>query len=443
MADWVSVGSATELTDALASGASQITIAGTIFGLPSLTLPPGVSLRGGALAFGAKGLCLTRDNKVSEIRTTTAEHEVALYNDTSIAELGTLSLANVSTVGQVYLVADGSVRSGHIVADAVTVEAADVRGRFDRPHGFGVDALQGGFTVWNRQADPAVTISARLTNIAAGSTGRPVRGSGVFVGGHGDRAGHGDGGVLRVELLSTGAIVTDGGIQPATPDLISGGVFVISGAEVDEVVNLAAVTTLGQNDMVLDNWGRVASWTANAPVTSRGPSGIGFVNFGDLGSLLVNAPIQTFGAGARGFNVYDGSLGSASFESIATHGDGSVGIQVSRTLPQLEVRGALSTVGGEGESLVKGVMVPLAAVALSVKPGGMIGAAHFSGDVSTGGDNVTTIEVEGAVQQLIVDGTVRATGSGAIGVRLTDEQLDPSTLRIEVPRGTAVVHGRT
>jgi hypothetical protein len=71
--------------------------------------------------------------------------------------------------------------------------------------------------------------------------------------------------------------------------------------------------------MVLDNWGKVGSWTAKAPITSRGPSGIGFVNFGDLGTLMVDAQIETFGLGARGFNVYDGSLDSATFESIATY----------------------------------------------------------------------------------------------------------------------------
>jgi hypothetical protein len=42
---------------------------------------------------------------------------------------------------------------------------------------------------------------------------------------------------------------------------------------------------------------------------------------------------------ARGFNVYDGSLRHSSFESITTHGDGSVGVQVSKALPVLETSG--------------------------------------------------------------------------------------------------------
>ena len=81
------------------------------------------------------------------------------------------------------------------------------------------------------------------------------------------------------------------------------------------MINDGPVTTMGPNDMVLDNWGEVGAWTARAPVTSHGPSGTGFVNFGTLDRLDVQAPVTTYGTGARGFNVYDGRLHSARFES--------------------------------------------------------------------------------------------------------------------------------
>ncbi|CAL9656775.1 hypothetical protein [Streptomyces sp. enrichment culture] len=90
--------------------------------------------------------------------------------------------------------------------------------------------------------------------------------------------------------------------------------------------------------MVLDNWGQVQTWTATAPVTSHGPSGIGFVNFGVLGSLDVQAPITTL-------------------------------------------------------SLVRGMQVELAAVALSVKQGGRIGTAMVDGRIATSGDHLTTVEI--------------------------------------------------
>ncbi len=71
----------------------------------------------------------------------TAVDEVAVLNDTSLGDLGTLTLRNV-TVGQVPLLADHAVRAGHVVVDGLQVEQADVRGRAVRPNGFGVEALQ-------------------------------------------------------------------------------------------------------------------------------------------------------------------------------------------------------------------------------------------------------------------------------------------------------------
>jgi hypothetical protein len=206
---------------------------------------------------------------------------------------------------------------------------------------------------------------------------------------------------VRVSTLRTGEITTAGGILPGTPDIISGEAFVLSGALVDQVINKGPVTTTGQNDMVLDDWGEVTTWTAKAPVISNGPSGIGFVNFGAIDRLDVQAPIQTFGTGAREFNLYESTLRHASFHSIAIHGDDSVGVQVSKALPTLGIAGNLATDGGEGKSLVKGVQVSLKAIALSVKAGGYIGS------VDIGGDDVITVETKGSLT-----GSSSAAGSG-------------------------------
>ena len=153
--------------------------------------------------------------------------------------------------------------------------------------------MQGGLTVWNRQADawwrsPPRSQTWPWGQEDAGALQRR------FVGGHVTDDGKAFGGTLRVTKLTTGEIHTDGGIADGTPDLISGGVFVISGAIVESVTNDGSVTTLGQNDMVLDNWGEVQTWTAHKPITSYGASAIGFVNFSDIGTLEVRAPIQTF-----------------------------------------------------------------------------------------------------------------------------------------------------
>jgi hypothetical protein len=409
--------------------------------MPMISLRPGVSLRGGTLRFGAKGIRLSSDNALEDVTVIVPDWEVAILNDTSVSDLGRLSLRNVRTRGQVLLLADGAVCSGHVDVDGLDVASADVRGRPDRQHGFGVDAMQGAFTLWNRQPDAAVRVTASLAGISAGSADSPVRGSGVYVAGHGDWAGQADGGVLEVGLLRTGAIVTDGGIEAGTQDLISAGVYVLSGAEVETVINDGPVTTRGTNDMVLDNWGRVGSWTTRAAVTSYGPSGIGFVNFGALGRLDVQAPVTTYGVGSRGFNVYDGNLASARFHSITTHGDGAVGIQISRDLPVLDITDSVVTFGGGGMSLVRGQQTQLSSVAVSIMSEGCVGRLTVGGSLSTHGDQVVTLDVAGTLGGLKVQRGIAATGVGSDAVRLVGHAQGLDEVTVTAAHGQAIVTG--
>jgi hypothetical protein len=176
----VKVTSSAELLDALAT-ADDIEVDGSLTGMPMITLRPGVTLRGGTLRFGAKGVRLTSDNLLQDVTVLVPDWEEAISNDTATGDLGRLTLRNVRTRGQVLLLADGAVRCGHVEVDGLVVASADLRGRPERPHGFGVDAMQGAFTLWNRQSDPAVRITANLKGISAGSAETPVRGSGVFL----------------------------------------------------------------------------------------------------------------------------------------------------------------------------------------------------------------------------------------------------------------------
>ena len=397
------VASAGELLDALAT-ADDIEVDGSLSGMPAITLRPGTRLRGGTLRFGAKGIRLTSDNELEDVTVIVPDSEVAIGGG---AGLGRTRLRNVRTRGQVLL----TPSRGHVEVDGLTVASADLRGREERPHGFGVEVLQGAFTVWNRS--DASGLTATLTGISAGEAGAPVRGSGVFVAGP-----------VEVDLLRTGPVSTDGGIEPGTPDLISGGVYIITGAHVQTVINDGPVTTHGANDMALGNWGAVGSWTARAPVTTHGPSGIGYVSFGTLDRLDVQAPVTTHGAGARGFNVYDGHLASARFQRIATYGDGAVGVQVSKDLPLLEIAEDITTTGGAGQSLVRGVQVRLRAIAVSVEAGGRIGRLAVGGSLRTEGDDVVTLEAAGTVGELtageivargVGSDAVRVSGSGSVG----------------------------
>jgi hypothetical protein len=285
--------------------------------------------------------------------------------------------------------------------------AADARPYEERPKGYGVEVIPGAFTLWNQHSDRAVTITAELTGLSAGRPGAPVRGSGIFIAGGGD-----DGGRLIADRLETGAVYNDGGITPGTPDRITGGVFVVSGAHVDNVRNYGPVTTYGANDMVLDNWGWVGRWIVEDKVTSHGPSGIGFVNFGTVDVLETKAPIETFGRGARGFNVYAGTVRRAQFERVVTHADGAVGIQISQPVGEISVLRGLETYGGIGDTLVKGVVVKLPATALSIKPGGSARKITIAGGLITHGEGISPLELDGSVDTLAITEGFAAAGGG-------------------------------
>jgi hypothetical protein len=393
----------------------HITVLADLKELPTFRLSPGQTLTAAdpkvALRFaaGQDGLQLSTDNRVEGLELGADLDRRALFNDTDVERLGRLVLRNLRVTGVVQLLARDQVRSGHVEAENVDIVAADARGYGERPKGYGVEVIPGAFTLWNQQGEQAVTITANLAGLMAGRGGAPVRGSGIFVGG-----GGGAGGRLVADRLETGAVHSDGGIPRGTPDRISGGVFVVSGAFVSSVRNHGPVTTYGPNDMVLDNWGAVGRWIADEKITSYGPSGIGFVNFGTVDFLQVNAPIETFGQGSRGFNVYTGTVNSAEFERIVTHGDGAVGVQISQPVGQITVRRGIETYGGTGDSLVKGVLVKLSAIALSIKPGGSARKIVITGGLITRGEGVNPLELHGSVDSLqITEGFVA--GGGGFG----------------------------
>jgi hypothetical protein len=391
----------------------RITVVGDLDGLPTFRLSPGQELTAAngkvALRFapGQDGIQLSTDNRIDGVESSTDLDRRALYNDTRVERLGRLVLRNLHVTGVVHLLARDQVRSGHVEVENVDIAAADARGYDERPKGYGVEVIPGAFTLWNQHSDPSVVITADLTGLRAGRAGAPVRGSGIFVSGGGDRGGR-----LVASRVETGAVHCDGGIAPGTPDRITGGVFVVSGAFVDKVRNHGPVTTYGPNDMVLDNWGAVGHWIAEEKITSFGPSGIGFVNFGTVDRLQVNAPIETFGQGARGFNVYTGTVNSAEFDRIATHADGAVGIQISKPVGRIAVRRGIETFGGTGESLVKGVVVALSAIALSIKPGGSARQIAIAGGLVTHGESIHPLELHGVVGSLQVADGFAAAGGG-------------------------------
>jgi hypothetical protein len=403
-----------ELVAATADASTKrIVVSGNLTDAPLIKLQPGQSLQGtdsnASITFcsGADGVQLSTDSSLGRLRLNVSPDRRAIFNDTRVLSLGRLELRDVTAVGRVQILARDRVRGGHVDVEGVDIVAADARSELERPRGYGVSVLHGAFTLWNQQADTDVAITADIAGISAGRDGAPVRGSGIFVSGCGD-----DGGRLVIRRLETGAVYSDGGIAPGTPDCISGGVFVVFGAFADRVRCRGPVTTYGANDMVLDNWGTVDRWIADQKITSYGQSGIGFVDFGTINCLEVNEPIETFGQGARGFNVYTGTVHRAEFERIVTHADGAVGIQISQPVGKIKVRRGIETFGGTGKSLVKGVVTELSAIAFSVKPGGSARAIDIAGGAVTHGAGVSPFEFQGAIEGLQVSGNVVADGGG-------------------------------
>jgi hypothetical protein len=396
-----------ELVEASGNSAvGTIEIATDLAEVPPLRLAAGVRLcsrsdNRGALRFspGVKGVCLSSDNVVTDLDLLASDDRCAIWNDESVPGLGTLTVRNVTTTGRVRILACGNIRSGHVIVEDLDIVSADSRAESDRPHEYGVDVLQGAFTLWNMRADADVVISADISGLSAGRLGAPVLGSGVFVSGAGEAGGR-----VHVQHLRTQAIYSDGRIEPGTPGLISGGVFVVYGALVDLVENLGPVTTYGPNDMALDNWGAVDRWISRDKITTFGPSGVGFVNFGTIDRLQIEAPIETFGQGARGFNVYTGTVRQGEFDRIVTHADGAVGVQISRPVGALEFRRGIETFGAVGDSLVKGVVMKLPATALSIKAGGSVESIRVLGGLHARGAGGHAIELDGFVTSLHIEG---------------------------------------
>jgi hypothetical protein len=404
------VSTTSELIEAVQDASvKRIVVLKELSNVPMLRLSAGQALTASPsketirFAGGQDGLELSSDNKIENLVLVASPEKRAVFNDTTVSDLGRLELRNITVDGIVQIIAMDRVRAGNIEAHDIEIRSADAREYSVRPKGYGVEVIPGAFTLWNQQADTSVTITADLTGISAGLPNAPVRGSGIFVCGGGDAGGR-----LLVRRLETGMVHSDAGIAEGTPDRISAGVFTGYGTLVNNVHTLGTVTTYGPNDMVLDNWGVVDHWISDKKVTSHGPSGIGFVNFGTITTLNLKEPIETFGQGARGFNVYSGTVANAEFDRIVTHGNGAVGIQISQPIGEISVLHGIETFGGSGESLVKGVLTKLSAVAFSVKPEGSVRALKIGGGLITHGPGVAPIEVQGVIESLLVKDKVAA-----------------------------------
>ena len=79
-------------------------------------------------------------------------------------------------------------------------------------------------------------------------------------------------------------------------------------------------------------------------------------------------------------------------------------------LGEISVRRGIETFGGSGESLVKGVMTNLPAIAFSVKAGGAVRALTVAGGLTTHGSAVAPLDVKGSIESLSLKGGATTSG---------------------------------
>lgn len=408
-----------DLTKAIEQGQTDIVITRTITSNRSLILPENTSLSGKAQEDGSlptiffqdsDGLGLTTNNNISDIIINVPERNQAIFSSSNKTDLGDFHFDNLQLTGQFSFITNSQNKVANLFLKKVYIAKADTRAYWEQPQKYGVNVLQGALTIYNRNPDPDSLITVTADKISIGQDNNPVIGSGVFIAGFGD-----NGGQVEIERLQTRDVFSTGKLPFGVADLITAAIFIVNGAHAKTVINDGETTTYGVNDMVLDAWGKVDDWTINGPVVSYGPSGVGFVNFGIVKNFTANGPIETFGLGARGYNQYDGTLEKGHFSSIATFGDGSVGVQISKKVGEIIIDGSIKTRGGIGNSLVKGVNVDLPAYALSVKDGGEVEKIRIDGNIQTSGTDVTSYIVDkaGIVHEMSVGGKIIASGKNA------------------------------
>lgn len=414
----INVDNYNNLLKAIATGEQQITITRNMLVITAITLPPNTQLIGQAqengelptLSFShTDGIAITANNQIRDLNIQTDPHHRAIYNVLQQADLGSFVFDNLTLVGQFSFITRLGTKSAKLSVKKLDIIACDARHYPEQPQKYGVNVWQGAFTVYNFNSEKDSRIDLTVDNIRIGREHAPVLGSGLFVSGFGD-----EGGKVYADSITTLGVYSNGKLPFGVPDIITAGIFIVYGATVKQLTHHETIVTYGVNDMVLDTWGHVENWLSEKDIISYGASGIGFVNFGTVENFVVKGKVATYGMGARGYNQYDGTVKHIEFGEISTYGDGSIGIQLSKKIGTLIVHGDVTTHGGEGQSLVKGKVSTLKAIALSVQDGGEADNITIEGNLQTLGDEVTTLEVkQGGIIHAITVKDILAKGNGS------------------------------
>jgi hypothetical protein len=85
-------------------------------------------------------------------------------------------------------------------------------------------------------------------------------------------------------------------------------------------------------------------------------------------------------------------------------------VEVSKPCGRLIVHRGIETHGGEGDSLLKGVITRRAANALSIRTGSRAAEIRIDGGLVAHGDGVAALDIHGDVGELTITGGVRSAG---------------------------------
>lgn len=399
-------------------GVSVIEVEGAIICPYTIYLPYGVELRGDAtgismLSFNqSDGIGLQGNNRLMNLMIQVPATHRGIYINSSYEDVGTISLKELNVTGQVQLLTRENNMSGHIDVYNVDISYADTRKHPEHPQRYGMNVYQGAFTLYNYNSHPDSLITANIEKLMIGRIGAPSIGSGVFISGFGEHGGR-----VLVETLRTGAIYTNGMVPSGYSNLMTGAVFILSGATIQTIVHEEAVVTYGTNDMVLDVWGKVGHWVCEAPIVSYGVNGIGFVNYGEVTSFEAKDDIVTYGLGAIGFHHANGILHKGSVQTIETYGDGAVGVQVNQVIQTFIINEGIKTHGTYGQTLIKGLVEEVSADGMRILELGKIDYLEINGDIVTEGDGVTSLFMKrGQVTEFKREGDIVALGLNGIAI---------------------------
>jgi len=283
------ISSFSELARALAENRPrELRIRGSIDCPNSILLPPGYGLSGAggqlpALAFSnSDGLALTGDNKVANVQIITSPYRKAIYLVDGLTDQGTIKLTHLAVIGEVSLIVGRGTCKGSIEADDVDVVAADCRYQ-ERHRKHGAAILRGAFSLCNF-SDEQGEMSACLTNIRVGRKDAPVLGSGILIAGGGEKRGK-----IRLDLLTTGALYSDGMLETGTPDEVCAAMYIGEGVMASRVLNMDEIMAFGAEDMMLVNWGHIRNWMIFGSTFSEGLNACGIANFGNVGRFSVTS----------------------------------------------------------------------------------------------------------------------------------------------------------